>query len=246
MRDYGKVHTSFWTSENIRSLSEDGRTLAMYLLTCEHGTIAGVFRLPDGYVSDDLQWSFERVSKGFAELKTNGFATRCERTKWVFVHKYLEWNRPENPNQRKSVEKIAERVPSECSWSLDFAEFFCKTIHQAEPKKQNPSETVSEPFLNQEQEQEQEQDNKKPKQQRGSRLPADWKPSDVDNQFCKTERPDLDPEKTADRFRDYWISQPGAKGIKLNWSATWRNWVRSETRSASAQPQPRDQFAGSI
>ena len=82
--------------------------------------------------------------------------------------------------------------------------------------------------------------------QRGSRLPADWKPSDVDNQFCKTERPDLDPEKTADRFRDYWISQPGAKGIKLNWSATWRNWVRSETRSASAQPQPRDQFAGSI
>ena len=83
------------------------------------------------------------------------------------------------------------------------------------------------------------------KQQRGSRLPADWKPSDVDSQFCKTERPDLDPTKTADRFRDYWISQPGAKGIKLNWPATWRNWVRNESRSAS-QPPKKNQFAGIV
>ena len=83
------------------------------------------------------------------------------------------------------------------------------------------------------------------KQQRGSRLPADWNPSDVDFQFCKTERPDLDPEKTADRFRDYWISQPGAKGIKLNWPATWRNWVRNESRSAS-QPPKKNQFAGIV
>ena len=83
------------------------------------------------------------------------------------------------------------------------------------------------------------------KQQRGSRLPADWNPSDVDKQFCKTERPDLDPEKTADRFRDYWISQPGAKGIKLNWPATWRNWVRNESRSAS-QPPKKNQFAGIV
>ena len=83
------------------------------------------------------------------------------------------------------------------------------------------------------------------KQQRGSRLPADWNPSDVDFQFCKTERPDLDPTKTADRFRDYWISQPGAKGIKLNWPATWRNWVRNESRSAS-QPPKKNQFAGIV
>ena len=97
-----------------------------------------------------------------------------------------------------------------------------------------------------EKEKEKEKESIEAKQRRGSRLPADWKPSDVDKQFCKTERPDLDPEKTADRFRDYWISQPGSKGVKLNWSATWRNWVRNETRYASAQPQPRDQFAGSI
>ena len=28
-------------------------------------------------------------------------------------------------------------------------------------------------------------------------------------------------------FKDYWISQAGQKGVKLDWFATWRNWVRS-------------------
>lgn len=61
-----------------------------------------------------------------------------------------------------------------------------------------------------------------------SRLPADWIPSDDDIKFCESERKDLNPGVVADRFRDYWIAQPGAKGRKLDWPATWRNWVRNE------------------
>jgi len=30
----------------------------------------------------------------------------------------------------------------------------------------------------------------------------------------------------ADTFKDYWIAQPGAKGRKTDWQATWRNWIR--------------------
>lgn len=61
-----------------------------------------------------------------------------------------------------------------------------------------------------------------------SRLPADWSMSPDDCQFCIDHRPDLNTLETASRFRDYWIAQPGAKGRKLDWSATWRNWVRNE------------------
>lgn len=28
-------------------------------------------------------------------------------------------------------------------------------------------------------------------------------------------------------FCDYWTSQPGTRGTKLNWPATWRNWMRN-------------------
>lgn len=51
-------------------------------------------------------------------------------------------------------------------------------------------------------------------------LPEDWV------EFCKTERPDLDPKKTFAEFKDHWIAQAGAKGVKSDWTATWRNWVR--------------------
>ena len=61
-----------------------------------------------------------------------------------------------------------------------------------------------------------------------SRLPADWSASADDIEFCKAERPDLVPTQTEQRFRDYWIAQPGVKGRKADWPATWRNWVRNE------------------
>ena len=46
-------------------------------------------------------------------------------------------------------------------------------------------------------------------------------------QFCQQTRPELSPVKTFDQFKDYWIAQAGQKGVKLDWFATWRNWVRS-------------------
>ena len=61
-----------------------------------------------------------------------------------------------------------------------------------------------------------------------TRLPADWQPDEVAIAFCKAERPDLQPECVSDRFRDYWLAQPGVKGRKTDWNATWRNWVRAE------------------
>ena len=148
MRDYGKVHVSFWTSLNIRSMSEDGRTLAMYLLTCPHGTIAGVFRLPDGYACDDLQWDQSRVSKGFDELFSNGFAYRCETTKWVWILKHYEWNPPENPNQKKAALKVANQVPDNCAWKLDFIRDCGDFIGLSEQEKLNRIETLSKQLNN--------------------------------------------------------------------------------------------------
>lgn len=74
--------------------------------------------------------------------------------------------------------------------------------------------------------------------QRATRLPADWEPSNEDIAFCQSERPDLNALVVASRFRDHWISAPGAKGCKLDWSATWRNWVRNERVAPQARGSP--------
>ena len=52
-------------------------------------------------------------------------------------------------------------------------------------------------------------------------LPTEW------IEFCRTERKDLSPESVFAQFKDYWIAQGGQKGAKLDWFATWRNWVRN-------------------
>jgi len=69
--------------------------------------------------------------------------------------------------------------------------------------------------------------------QRGSRLPTNFEIPDDWVAFCKTERPDLQADKTFASFKDYWVAAP--KGIKLDWSATWRNWVRSQKAEKSQE-----------
>ena len=65
------------------------------------------------------------------------------------------------------------------------------------------------------------------KNKRGSRLPHDTCLSKEWEKFCIDNRPELNPQKTFDSFKDHWIAQSGQKGVKLNWDATWRNWVRN-------------------
>jgi hypothetical protein len=69
--------------------------------------------------------------------------------------------------------------------------------------------------------------NNQDKNKRGSRLPQDFFfPKDWCD-FVIEQRPELNAQKTFDQFKDYWIAQAGQKGVKLDWFATWRNWVRS-------------------
>ncbi|MEW9272386.1 hypothetical protein [Gluconobacter oxydans] len=69
---------------------------------------------------------------------------------------------------------------------------------------------------------------------RACRLPADWQPTPEQIQFAEANQ--VDPVRTAEVFRDYWLGVPGAKGCKADWDATWRNWVRREdgTRPSAA------------
>lgn len=40
----------------------------------------------------------------------------------------------------------------------------------------------------------------------------------------------------ADEFKDYWISVPGLRGVKLDWFATWRNKIRKLRQPPASKP----------
>jgi uncharacterized protein YdaU (DUF1376 family) len=77
----------------------------------------------------------------------------------------------------------------------------------------------------------------KEKQQRGSRLAQDWFLSKSMGDWATKERPDLDVRQVAEQFKDYWVAQAGQKGVKLDWDATWRNWIRN---TKAVKPNPYD------
>jgi hypothetical protein len=58
------------------------------------------------------------------------------------------------------------------------------------------------------------------------RLPDDWQPDR--DAAVKAGLPAGRIDRTAEKFRDYWLAQGGEKGRKVDWLATWRNWCRNE------------------
>jgi uncharacterized protein YdaU (DUF1376 family) len=79
--------------------------------------------------------------------------------------------------------------------------------------------------------------NTKEKNKKGSRLSQDWFLSKSMGEWATQERPDLDVRQVAEQFKDYWVAQAGQKGVKLDWDATWRNWVRN---TKAVKPNPYD------
>jgi DNA-binding transcriptional ArsR family regulator len=65
-------------------------------------------------------------------------------------------------------------------------------------------------------------------------LPSAWR------EFARQERPELDPDKVFAKFEDYWTGITGSKSIKRDWTATWRNWCRSE-RAPISRPASKGQ-----
>lgn len=63
---------------------------------------------------------------------------------------------------------------------------------------------------------------------RGTRLPSDWEPSELLKAWASKERPDLELVSVVPKFRDYWVAVPGQRGLKLDWEATFRNFIRGE------------------
>ena len=61
--------------------------------------------------------------------------------------------------------------------------------------------------------------------QRAARLSEDWKPREFQAEGVELEK-----------FRDWARSAPGQKGVKADWDATWRNWMRRVREQGNVTP----------
>lgn len=74
-----------------------------------------------------------------------------------------------------------------------------------------------------------------PKSKKGSRIPEGWQPSRTDGN-ANAEK-GMSAERLRgelEKFRDYWTAKSGQSATKLDWDATWRNWLRNANDFAAA------------
>lgn len=73
---------------------------------------------------------------------------------------------------------------------------------------------------------------------RGTRLPDGWLPSEALRAQMQLEHPTVDQRAEYAKFVDHWSSAPGSKGVKADWDATWRNWIRRAAEYDTRRPSP--------
>lgn len=67
---------------------------------------------------------------------------------------------------------------------------------------------------------------------RGTRLPEGWMPDQSVIETMRAECPHVALQAEHTKFVDYWIAKAGKDACKVDWNATWRNWIRRAGESA--------------
>jgi hypothetical protein len=108
---YQYIASRIWSDEKFKRLTEQQQRLFLYVLTCPHGNLLGLFFLPIGYISSDLKpfgkplpKDFEKgIQKDLEALREEGLIDYDENTEICWVKNFLRYNPITNPNQRKAA-----------------------------------------------------------------------------------------------------------------------------------------------
>lgn len=76
--------------------------------------------------------------------------------------------------------------------------------------------------------------------ERATRVPDDFTPDESMRVWFVAERLGqvIDGAREHEQFMDYWRAQPGIRGRKVDWPATWRRWMREAADRATRGRRP--------
>lgn len=82
---------------------------------------------------------------------------------------------------------------------------------------------------------------------RGTRIPADFAVTPDMITWARENAPNVDGQRETQKFINYWQGISGAKGVKLDWVATWRNWMlNAAERAPKAKPSTSDKMRDTL
>ncbi len=108
---YKAIYVRVWNDEKFLSLSDDGKLLWFYILTCPHRHMSGIFLLDQSYVLADLRWKPRRLRAAWSELVAGGLILYDENSRVLFIPNTLKYDPLQNENQAKHVVRHLAALP---------------------------------------------------------------------------------------------------------------------------------------
>ncbi|MDQ3270762.1 MAG: DNA-binding protein [Pseudomonadota bacterium] len=164
MRDYGVVSPQFWIGQTGKALrgNAPAQLLALYLMTCPHSNMIGVFHCPVLYMAHETGLGMEGATKALHSLIEADFCVYEGDTDTVFVKRMASYQIAESlkpgDNRVLGVKREYAKLPEGPLKQGFYATYSVAFILDAEPKKKAGTEAPPKPLASQEQEQEQEQE----------------------------------------------------------------------------------------
>ena len=206
-------------------LSSHPKTRAAGLPAMGLWTVAGSWAshyLTEGYVPEWFVVSWPQGKRLASALVSAGLWHEADGG-WQF-HQWEERNRPKEEieadraaaraRQKKYRDKrrtdgVTNASPNASRNGVTNATH-TNTVSVTDPEASNEASTASMP------------------RKRATRLPDDWKPTEKDTAWQhEHDVDDVTARREAEKFRDYWRAKAGRDATKIDWSATWRNWLRN-------------------
>jgi len=118
MRDYSKVSPQFWTGETGRALKKAGPeavVVGLYLMTCQHANMLGLYYLSETYIAVDTGLGLEGASKGLQRACEAGFCSYDRGSEVVWVHEMARFQVGDSldakDNRCKGIQREYDSLP---------------------------------------------------------------------------------------------------------------------------------------
>jgi len=106
------VHTSFWNDSDVIEWSPEDKYFYLYLMTCPHSNMAGIFEIPIKLMERDTGYAKDAISAILKRFIDSGKISYNHLTREIAIHNWLKYRGEVEKNQKLKahLEKIVLSV----------------------------------------------------------------------------------------------------------------------------------------
>ena len=228
-----KVDDGLHASRKLLKIGKRTRFAAIGLWTVAGSWAAD--QLTDGNVPDYMirEWGAPPaapdalVEAGLWERTHDGYVFY----KW---HEYQPSKQDVDAERAASRERMrdlrAKRKGPKPLKDAEVGDVFGRTVPNGSENVRNPDPTRPDPTPNKE-----EADASSSPHKRASRISEDFTVTPEMRLWASSKAPDADLMTETEKFINYWVAKAGKDATKLDWNATWRNWILNAKTSQGRQ-----------